>query len=241
VEARPRSETTVRRRAGRRVSKQAGQRIRVFLLDDHAIVREGLRLVLRMYNDMEVVGEAGTLGEACHFMGRADVILADLLMPDVRGPKLVKTLRERHPQSRILILTMVDNPADVYLSLAAGAEGYVLKEVAASDLVDAIRRVAVGEGYLQPSLGAVVMRAAEAEHAGGRPFDPLSDRERDVLRLVALGYTNSEVGTLLGIAQRTVESHRTHILRKLGIRGRADLVRYAAETGIIRLSARSSL
>ena len=85
------------------------------------------------------------------------------------------------------------------------------------------------------------MRAPEAEHAGGRPFDPLSDRERDVLRLVALGYTNSEVGTLLRIAQRTVESHRTHILRKLGIRGRADLVRYAAETGIIRLSARSSL
>jgi two-component system, NarL family, response regulator NreC len=219
------------------VSRQAGQRIRVYLVDDHAIVREGLRLLLRKQPDMEVVGEAGTMEEAFQFTGPADVILADLLMPDARGPKLVQALRERHPHSRILVLTMVDNPADVHLSLAAGADGYMLKGADASDLVDAIRRVAAGEKYLQPSLGAALTRAAEAGHAGGGPFEALSDRERDVLRFVALGHTNSEVGQLLGIAQRTVESHRTHITRKLGIRSRAELVRYAVEAGIVHLSA----
>jgi two-component system, NarL family, response regulator NreC len=218
------------------MSPQTGQRIRVFLMDDHAIVREGLRLLLRRHRDIQVVGEAGKVEDALQFTEPTDVIIADLLMPDARGPKLVEALRERHPDSRILVLTMVDNPADVHLSLAAGANGYMLKEAAASDLVDAIRRVAAGHEYLQPSLGAIVTRAAEAGLAGGRPFGPLSDRERDVLRLVALGHTNSEVGQMLGIAQRTVESHRTHILRKLGLRSRAELVRYAAETGIVQLS-----
>ena len=194
---------------------QSGRRIRLFLLDDHAIVREGLRLLLRKQSDMEVVGEAGTVEEALAFTGRADVILADLVVPDARGHKLVAAVRDRHPRSKILVLTMVDNPADVHLSLAAG------------------------EGYLQPSLGAVVSRGSPTGHAGGERVRSLSERERDVLRLVALGHTNAEVGQLLGIAQRTVESHRTHILRKLDIRTRAELVRYAAENGILELSHRS--
>lgn len=219
------------------MSQQSGHRIRVFLMEDHAIVREGLRLLLRRHHDVEVVGEGGSLDEALSFSGPVDVILADLVVPDGRGAKLVGALRERHPQSRILVLTMVDSPADVHLALAAGADGYMLKEAAASDLVEAIRRVAAGEKYLQPSLGAVVTRSAEAGQAGRGSFERLSGRERDVLRLVALGHTNSEVGQLLGIAQRTVESHRTHILRKLGIRSRAELVRYAAESGIVQLSA----
>jgi DNA-binding NarL/FixJ family response regulator len=185
---------------------------------------------------MDVVGEAGTVEEALGFTGPADVILADLVMPDAAGPKLVAAVRDRHPDSKILVLTMVDNPADVHLSLAAGADGYMLKEAAPSDLVEAIRRVASGEGYLQPSLGAIVTRGPQTGHAGGERVRSLSERERDVLRLVALGHTNAEVGQLLGIAQRTVESHRTHILRKLDIRSRAELVRYAAETGIVDLS-----
>jgi two-component system response regulator NreC len=220
------------------VSQQAGQRIRMFLLDDHAIVREGLRVLLRRHHDMEVVGEAGTVEEALHFTGPVDVILADLVMPDTRGSKVVEALRERHPYSRILVLTMVDNPADVHLSLAAGANGYMLKEAAASELVDAIRRVAAGQEYLQPSLGAVVTRGSETGRVGvGRPAEQLSDRERNVLRLVALGHTSAEIAQLLEIAQRTVESHRTHIAQKLGVASRAELVRYAAETGIVQLSA----
>jgi two-component system, NarL family, response regulator NreC len=219
------------------VNQQGGHRIRVYLMEDHAIVREGLRLLLRRHHDVEVVGEGGSLDEALRFAGPVDVILADLVVPDGRGAKLVGALRERHPQSRILVLTMVDNPADVHLALAEGADGYMLKEAAASDLVEAIRRVAAGEGYLQPSLGAVVTRAAEAGHSGRGSFERLSGRERDVVRLVALGHTNAEVGQLLGIAQRTVESHRTHILRKLCIRSRAELVRYAADSGIVQLSA----
>lgn len=220
------------------MSQPAERRIRVFLLDDHAIVREGLRLLLCKHHDIEAVGEGGTAEEALAFKGPADVILADLVLPDARGSKLVAALRERHPDVRILVLTMVDNPADVHLALLAGADGYMLKEAAASELVDALRRVAAGEGYLQPSLGAIVTRGSESGHVGdGRPVEPLSERERDVVRLVALGHTNVEVGELLGIAQRTVEAHRTHILRKLDIRSRAELVRYAAETGIVHVSS----
>jgi two-component system response regulator NreC len=220
------------------MSDQAERRIGVFLVDDHAIVREGLRLLLRRHHDMEVIGEGGTLEEALAFEGSADVILADLVLARVRGAQLIAALRERHPDSKILVLTMVDNPADVHLSLAAGADGYMLKEAAASDLVDAIRRVAAGEQYLQPSLGAVVTRGSDAgRDGGGGSVEQLTERERDVLRLVALGHTNAEVARLLGIAQRTVESHRTHILQKLGVRTRAELVRYAAEIGIVQLSA----
>jgi two-component system response regulator NreC len=221
------------------VTEQAARRIRVFLLDDHSIVREGLRLLLRRNHDIQVVGEAATLEEALAFDDEVDVILADLVLADIRGPRLVAALHERHPHSKILVLTMVDHPADVHLSLASGADGYMLKEAAPSDLVDAVRRVAVGEGYLQPSLGAIVSRSAETGRGpDGQRIETLSDRERDVLRLVALGHTNSEIAQLLRIARRTVEAHRTHILRKLGIRSRAELVRYAAETGIVQLSAR---
>jgi DNA-binding NarL/FixJ family response regulator len=219
------------------MSDQVARRIGVFLVDDHAIVREGLRLLLRRHHDMEVIGEAGTLEEALAFEGSADVILADLFLARVRGAQLIAALRERHPTSKILVLTMVDNPTDVHRSLAAGADGYMLKEAAASDLLDAIRRVAAGEQYLQPSLGAVVTRGSDIGRAdAGGPVEQLSDRERDVLRLVALGHTNAEVARLLGIAQRTVESHRTHILQKVGVRTRAELVRYAAEAGIVQLS-----
>jgi two-component system response regulator NreC len=207
----------------------------VFLLDDHAVVREGLRLLLRRHHDMEVIGEAGTVQEALEYLGPADVILADLVVPDARGATLVRALRERFPRTPILVLTMVDNPADVHLCLAAGADGYMLKEAASAELVQAIRRVAAGQGYLQPSLGAVLTRSSDGAQGGGRAYEQLSGRERDVLRLVALGHTNSEIGQILGIAQRTVESHRTHILRKLGIRSRAELVRYATESGIVHV------
>jgi two-component system, NarL family, response regulator NreC len=215
---------------------QAGPPIRALLVDDHAIVREGLRLILRRQHDIEVVGEAGTLQEALGFVEPVDVIVADLVMPGTRGPQLVAALHEGYPDAKILVLTMVDNPMDVHLCLSVGAKGYMLKEAAASDLIDAIRRVAAGEEYLQPSLGAVVTRGVDGGKPTGGEVGPLSDRERDVLRLLAVGHTNSEIGQLLGIAQRTVESHRTHILRKLGIRSRAELVRYAVEAGIVRLS-----
>jgi two-component system, NarL family, response regulator NreC len=219
------------------MSQQTDRRIRVLLMDDHAIVREGLQLLLRRHHDIQVVGDTGMVEEALAFANPVDVIVADLLMPEHRGPRLVEALRERHPDSRILVLTMVDNPADVHLSLVAGANGYLLKEAAASELVDAIRRVAAGEEYLQPSLGAVLTRATEEAQAEGRSLEILTLRERDVVRLVALGYTNAEAGALLGIAQRTVESHRTHVLRKLGIRSRAELVRFAVEFGIVQLWA----
>jgi DNA-binding NarL/FixJ family response regulator len=150
----------------------------------------------------------------------------------------VSALRDRFPGAAILILTMVSNPNEVHLNLAAGARGYLLKEAAAEQVTGAIRKVAAGEEYLEPSLGAMMMRsAAEQEGRGGLPA--LSEREREVLRLVALGHTTAEIAALLQIAARTVEAHRAHIMQKLDLRSRAELVRFAVESGLVEFSSDS--
>lgn len=207
-----------------------GSQIRVFLVDDHAVVREGLRLLLEKQEDVRVVGESGTLQEAVKANLEADVIVADLMLGDARGSEVVVELRRAFTEARIVVLTMIEHPADVRAALAAGASGYVVKEAAARDLVDAVRRVAAGESYLQPSLGAILTRPQQT--SPGHDPSVLSDREREVLRLIALGHTNAEMAAKIGVAVRTIESHRAHIVDKLGIRTRAELVRYATETGI---------
>ncbi|MEX2203772.1 MAG: response regulator transcription factor [Actinomycetota bacterium] len=208
--------------------------IAVLLMDDHVVVREGLRALLERQDDIDVMAEASTVAEAVALDVNPDVVVADLMLPDERGVEVVRRLKQRHQKAAILVLTMVDNPTDVQQCLAAGARGYLLKETAGSELVDAVRKVAGGEDYLQPSLGAALAKWKESPgRVRARAVDDLTPREREVLRLIALGHTNSEIASMLYVSVRTVENHRAGVMRKLGLRTRAELVRHAAEAGLI--------
>jgi two-component system, NarL family, response regulator NreC len=209
-------------------------RISVLLMDDHVVVREGLRALLERQDDMTVLAEAGTVGEAVAADVEPDVVVADLVLPDDRGAPVVERLNDRYPDSAILVLTMVDNPTDVQRCLAAGARGYLLKETPSTELVDAVRKVAGGEDYLQPSLGAALAKWREApERVRAPAIERLTPREREVLRLIALGHTNAEIGKQLYLSVRTVESHRAHIQQKTRRTTRAELVRYALDHALV--------
>jgi two-component system response regulator NreC len=222
-----------RRDDGRR-RRPGAVTIRILIVDDHAVVRAGLRLLLDAEEDIETVGEAGDAREAV-FEARAtapDVILMDIVMPDQSGLEALPTLLHEHPETRVLILSMQDDPRYVREAFAAGASGYVLKEAADVEVVGAIREVARGGRYVHPELGARLV-AAEAEAERRAEADPLSDREREVLRLLALGHTNQEIAKQLYISVRTAETHRAHIMQKLRLGSRAELVRYAIAHGLL--------
>ena len=208
--------------------------IRVLVVDDHAVVRSGLRLLLDAEDDLEVVGEAGTAREAIFEARTAkpDIILLDVVMPDQSGLEAIPTLLHEHPETKILVLSMQDDPRYVREAFGAGASGYVLKEAADAEVVAAIREVAGGGRYVHPALGARLV-AAETAEAKRAEEDPLSEREREVLRLLALGHTNQEIAEQLYISVRTAETHRAHIMQKLRLSSRAELVRYALEQGLM--------
>jgi two-component system, NarL family, response regulator NreC len=208
--------------------------IRVVLIDDHAVVRSGLRLLLDAQHDIEVVGEGGNAQDAV-FRARAlkpDVMLLDVVMPGESGIEVVPKLLNESPQTNILVLSMQDDPSYVREAFAAGAKGYVLKEAADEEVVSAIREVAAGGSYVHPALGARMVAAEAAERAAAEA-DPLSEREREVLRLLSLGHTNQEIASQLYISVRTAESHRAHIMQKLRLTTRAELVRYALANGLL--------
>ena len=189
---------------------------RVLIVDDHAVVRSGLKLVLEAEDGIEPVGEAGTARDAV-FEARStkpDVILLDVVMPDQSGLEIIPTLLQEHPEVRILVLSMQDDPRYVREAFAAGARGYVLKEAADNEVVAAVREVASGGRYVHPELGARLV-AAESEERRRAEEDPLSERESEVLRLLALGHTNQEIAKQLFISVRTAETHRAHIMQKL--------------------------
>jgi two-component system, NarL family, response regulator NreC len=199
----------------------------IVIADDHAVVRQGLRLLLEADDGLVVVGEASELSETCAILQELapDVLVLDLHM----GPQLslgrLSELRSASPATGVVILTMEDDPAFVAPAWNAGAAGYVLKEASPADLVRAIRTVGNGGRYLDPAIGGWAL-------ASGRSA-VLSERELEVLRLVALGHTNSEIAKQMYISARTVETHRANVQRKLGIAGRPGLVRYALERGVI--------
>jgi two-component system response regulator NreC len=204
--------------------------IRIVVVDDHAVVRSGLRLLLEAEDDLEVVGDAGSARDAV-FEVRArqpDVILLDVTMPDENGIAALPKLLHEAPDAKVLMLSMEDDPSYVREAFGAGAHGYVLKEAADAEVVAAVRDVAEGRRYVHPTLGARMV-AADAAAQAAAEADPLSDREREVLRLLALGHTNQEIAHQLYISVRTAETHRAHIMRKLNLSTRAELVRYAIE------------
>jgi two-component system response regulator NreC len=204
--------------------------VRIVLADDHPVVRDGLRLLLDGESDFEVVAEAGDVESTIRYVRghHPDVLVLDLNMPGGSSLKAIPGMRRESPDTEIVVLTMHKEPAFARAALGAGALGYVLKEAAGEELVEAVRRAAVGESYLNPRLGA---RIASEPPPG--PRDDLSQREVDVLRLIALGHTNAEIAAQLFLSVRTVETHRSHIQQKLRLSTRAELVRYALERGLI--------
>jgi two-component system response regulator NreC len=206
--------------------------IRIVVVDDHAVVRSGIALLLNAEKDMEVVGDAGNTRDAV-FEVRAhkpDIVLLDVVMPEESGIDALPKLLREAPDAHILMLSMQDDPSYVREAFAAGASGYVLKEAVDAEVVAAVREVAAGHRYVHPALGARMV-AADAAAQEAAAADPLSDREREVLRLLALGHTNQEIAKQLFISVRTAETHRAHIMRKLQLSTRAELVRYAIEHG----------
>jgi DNA-binding NarL/FixJ family response regulator len=210
--------------------------IRVLIADDHTIVRTGIRHVLESDNGFEVVGEAATGTEAVALAAslRPDVVVLDISMPGESGLQVAARLRDGSPDRRIVILSMHDNAEYVLESVRAGADGYLLKDAAATDLRSAIRSVCRGESYFSPPVASRLREALRAEQeakAGG--LEQLTAREREVLQGVARGRTNKEIAAELGISHRTVETHRESLMRKLQIRTVAELTRFALEAGII--------
>ncbi len=203
----------------------------IVLADDHTVMRSALRMLLDAEPGFEVVAEAGDADTAVRYVRghKPAVLILDLNMPGRSSLEAVPDIQEASPGTEIVVLTMQNEPAFARRALQAGVRGYVLKEAADAELVQAVRSAAAGDTYLQPALGARLAAGADARGEA----DELSDRERDVLRLIALGHTNAEVAEQLYISIRTVESHRAHIQQKLRLSSRAELVRYALERGLV--------
>ncbi len=204
--------------------------ISIVLADDHTVVRRALRLLLEEEPGFEVVAEAEDAEGAIRYLRghKPDVLILDLNMPGRPSLEAIGEMREASPETKIVVLTMQQETAFARRALQQGVLGYVLKEAADDELVQAVRSAAAGETYLQPALGAKL--AAEPEQSAA---SDLSERETDVLRLIALGHTNAEIAEKLFISVRTVETHRAHIQQKLGVSSRAELVQSALSRGLV--------
>jgi two-component system response regulator NreC len=224
------STTPAKHPAGKLRAAAPPRAIRLVVADDHVVVRSGLILLLNNEADFEVVAEAGDIDGARRYVRghHPDVLVLDLNMPGGSSLDAIPAILEESPGTEVVVLTMQDEPAFARQALGAGARGYVLKEAADAELVEAVRRASSGQTYLNPRLGA---RLA-SEPATGRP-DELSEREVDVLRLIALGHTNAEIAEHLHLSVRTVETHRAHIQQKLRLSSRAELVRYALDHRLV--------
>lgn len=205
--------------------------IRVLVVDDHSVLRSGLRLMLEQEEGLEFAGEAASAEEALRGLERTqpDVVMLDIQMPGMGGLEGAGHIKERRAGVKLLILWMHDETDDIRRAFGAGADGYLVKTAADEELVRALRAVASGERYLHPSLGAKLAQPA----APTGPVDELSPREREVLRLLALGFTNQEIARELVVSVRTVESHRAHVMTKLRADSRAAMVRHALDAGLL--------
>ena len=208
------------------------KKIRVLIVDDHAVLRAGLRTLLNLQPDMEVAGEAAEGLEALERVKRLepDVVLMDITLPGMEGLEVTKKLKKTHPNVKVLILTMHEDRRFLYSALKAGASGYVVKRAADTELIDAIRDAYGGDVFLHPSMAKIVAEDYVEQAATEKG---LSDREREVLRLIAEGRTYKEMAKLLAVSVKTIETYRERIKEKLGLHTRAELVRYALEKGLV--------
>lgn len=207
--------------------------IRVFLVDDHAVLRQGLRLLISDQHDMTVVGELDRgRGVADALEGLdADVVVMDISMPDLGGAAAAAVVRQKHPRTKILALSRHSEQAYVQQMLAAGCSGYVLKQTPAEVLIEAIRSVAGGSTYIDPAVATKLAHSPAASSVSTSGDAALSEREQEVATMVVYGHTNKEIAERLGITVRTVETHKSNIMTKLGVENRADLVRFAISKG----------
>lgn len=213
--------------------------IHLLLVDDHAVVRFGLRMLLEGEEDIEIVGEAGTAGEAVDAVGRwrPDVVLMDIGLPDASGIEATRQIKEAWPGTAVVALTIHEDEEYFFKMLEAGASGYVPKRAAPEELLTAIRVAAADEVYLYPSLAKMLVQerfAEEEEEETGGSMEQLTPREHEVLSLLADGLSNAEIGQKLTISPKTVARHRENIMRKLNMHSRTELVKYAIRKGIIR-------
>jgi len=214
-------------------------KIRVLIADDHAILREGIRALLQLHPDIEVVGEAGDGMEAIAQVERLDpdVVLMDIAMPGLGGIEASLELKKLGKRAKVLILSQYEDREYVSRLLKAGVAGYVLKKSAGSELANAIRAVNRGGLVLDPEVARTAMQGAGRAGPGvdADPYESLTDREKQVLKLVAEGRSNKEVAEVLGISVKTAMSHREHVMEKLGVHNRTELVRFAIKKGVIRV------
>jgi DNA-binding NarL/FixJ family response regulator len=211
--------------------------VRVVIADDHALVREGLRLILAIERDIEVVGEASSGHAAMQLVAtlQPDVVLMDISMPELNGIEATGTITTRGAATRVIILSMHASAEHVYQAFKAGARGYVVKEAAGREVVEAIREVSCGRRYVSPQITADVIEASTGLSGvlpGASPFERLSSRERQVLQLVVEGWTSAAIGEALGLSPKTVETYRSRIMTKLGITNTAQLVKLAVLHGV---------
>ncbi|MCC6677763.1 MAG: response regulator transcription factor [Phycisphaerales bacterium] len=211
--------------------------ISILIVDDHALVRSGLRLLISGQPDLQVIGEAGSLRDALDIAAKTQpqVICLDLSMPGPSGVASVERLRAAAPKARIIVVTMHDDPAYVRTAIAMGAAGYVNKSAADTELISAIRAVARGRVFIDVGDAATLesILFPHAQSPGKSPIDSLSERELEVLRAVARGFTNQRIADEIGLSVKTVESYRARLMKKLGLKERADLVRLAIELGLL--------
>lgn len=214
------------------------RKIRILIADDHPVLRRGLKALIEEEQDMEVIGEAGNGLEAVQLTERLrpDVVIMDISMPELDGLEATRRIRERSPSTYVLILTVHAHERYLFPVLKAGASGYVRKTAADEELIEAIRVVARGDVFLYPSATRMLLDDYLAQVRAGYEkdsYETLSDREREILRLLAEGYTNTEIAQKLNLSVKTVETYRTRIMEKLHLRTRAELVRYALRKGLI--------
>ncbi len=216
-------------------------KIKVLIADDHAIVREGIRMILSLHDDIEVVGEAANGQEAIAGVIKLtpDVVLMDMAMPGLGGLEATLEIAKAKPQSKVLVLTQYDDNEYIYRFLKAGAAGYVLKKMAGSELVSAIRDVYLGKSFIDPSIADKVIKGFLERPTGAVPtaetqYEQLSDREKQVLKLIAEGCTTREIAETLGLSVKTIMTHRTNLMGKLDLHNRADLIKYAIRKGLVR-------
>lgn len=213
-------------------------KIRVLLADDHTILRAGLKMMLNAQPDIEVIGEASDGRQALQEAQRLlpDVIIMDITMPDCNGIEATRQVKRLLPETRVLVLTMHENEEYLFQMLRAGASGYMLKEAADTELISAIRVVSSGRFYLSPSAQSMMVSDYLQRVRTGEERDSygaLTEREREILKLVAEGHTNNQIAERLFISPKTVDTHRTHIMDKLNLHSRAELVKYAMRRGLL--------
>ncbi|MBS3947775.1 MAG: response regulator transcription factor [Dethiobacter sp.] len=216
------------------------RKIRVLVVDDHTIVREGICALLGLSPEMDVVGEASNGVEALEMVRKIkpDVVLMDIAMPVMDGLEATRRLAREFPETKILALTQYDDREYVFQIIEAGARGFISKTVASADLVTGVRAVSRGDSFLSPTVAKFLVDDFQREAVGRRSLDPyeqLTDREREILRLLAEGYTTPEIAEMLVISPKTVEGHKTRLMGKLDLHNRVELVKYAVRKGIITI------